>query len=38
MAGLAYTEPYTFKAVVDEVKLQAKISDFIKRRPVIADM
>jgi len=38
MAGLAHAEPYSFKAVVDEVKLQAKISDFIKRKPIIADM
>jgi hypothetical protein len=38
MAGLAHTEPFTFKAIVDEVKLQAKISDFIKRKPVINDM
>jgi hypothetical protein len=38
MAGLAHAEPFTFKAVVDEVKLQSKISDFIKRKPVIAEM
>jgi hypothetical protein len=38
MAGLAHAEPFTFKAIVDEVKLQAKISDFIKRKPVIAAM
>jgi hypothetical protein len=38
MANLSYTEPYSFKAIVDEVKLQAKISDFIKRKPVIAEM
>lgn len=38
MAGLAHAEPFSFKAIVDEVKLQAKISDFIKRKPVIAEM
>jgi large subunit ribosomal protein L20 len=38
MAGLAHAEPFSFKAIVDEVKLQAKISDFIKRKPVIDEM
>lgn len=38
MAGLAHAEPFSFKAVVDEVKLQAKISDFITRKPIVNDM
>lgn len=38
LADLSYAEPFSFKAVVDEVKYQAKISDFIKRKPVIAEM
>ena len=38
MANLSHTEPFSFKAIVDEVKLQAKLSDFITRKPVINDM
>lgn len=38
MAGLAHTEPFTFKAIVDEVKLQSKVSEFMKRKPVIDQM
>jgi hypothetical protein len=38
MANLAHTEPYTFKAIVDEVKLKGKLDEFMKRKPVIDQM
>ena len=35
LANLAKHEPYSFKAVFDEVKLQSGLSDFLSRKPVI---
>ena len=38
LANLAIMEPYSFKSVVDEVKQQSNMSEFIHRKPVIAEM
>ena len=35
LSNLAVHEPYSFKAVFDEVKLQSGIADFLQRKPVI---
>lgn len=35
LANLAHNEPYSFKCVFDEVKLQAGLSDIIKRKPFV---
>ena len=36
LSSLAQTEPYSFKAVLDEVKVQAGLSEHIRRKPLVA--
>ena len=38
LANLAANEPYSFKAVLDEVKLQAGLDEVMRRRPIVAQM
>ena len=38
LANLALNEPYSFKCVIDEVRLQAGLSEHVHRKPVIAQM
>ena len=38
LANLAINEPYSFKSVLDEVKLQAGLSDHINRKPIVQQM
>ena len=38
LADLALNEPYSFKAVFDEVKMQAGMADLVKRRPIINEI
>jgi len=38
LANLALNEPYSFKCVLDEVKLQAGLSEHMHRKPVINQM
>ena len=35
LANLAQTEPYSFKCVVDEVKVQANFKELFDRKPMI---
>ena len=35
LANLALNEPYSFKCVVDEVRLQSNMMETMTRRPVI---
>jgi len=35
---LAVTEPYSFKSVIDEVKVQAGIAEIPRRKPLVAGM
>ena len=35
LGSLALTEPFTFKAVLDEVKMQAGVEEVMKRKPMI---
>ena len=36
LSSLAQTEPYSFKAVLDEVKVQAGLSEHMRRKPLVA--
>ena len=38
LATLAQTEPFSFKSVFDEVKVQAGLSEVMKRKPLVAQM
>ena len=38
LADLAVNEPYSFKAVFDEVKFQANLNDMQQRRPIVQKM
>ena len=38
LANLALNEPYSFKSVVDEVRLQSSLSEHMVRKPVIQQM
>ena len=38
LSQLAITEPYSFKAVLDEVSLQAGFTEMLKRRPCVQQM
>ena len=38
LANLANNEPYSFKCVFDEVKLQAGLQDVIRRKPFVRQM
>lgn len=36
LSNLAINEPYSFKAVMDEVKVQAGLQELVKRKPLVA--
>jgi len=38
LGTLAVNEPYSFKAVIDEVKVQADLSEVMRRKPLVAGM
>ena len=38
LSSLAVTEPYSFKAVMDEVKMQAGLSEIMRKKPLVAQM
>ncbi len=38
LGALAVTEPYSFKSVIDEVKVQAGIAEITRRKPLVAGM
>ena len=38
LANLALNEPYSFKCVIDEVRLQANLHEHLNRKPVINQM
>ena len=38
LANIAVNEPFSFKSVMDEVKLQANLVEFAKRKPLIGEM
>ena len=38
LGALAVTEPYSFKAVIDVVKVQGGIAEVIRRKPLVAGM
>ena len=38
LANLALNEPYSFKCVIDEVRLQSGLAEHMKRRPVVNQM
>ena len=38
LANLALNEPYSFKSVIDEVRLQSGLAEHMRRRPVIQQM
>ena len=38
LANLAHHEPYSFKCVIDEVRLQSGLAEHFRRRPVIQQM
>ena len=38
LANLAVNEPYTFKSVLDEVKLQSGLVEIAQRKPIVAEM
>ena len=38
LANLALNEPYSFKSVIDEVRLQSGLAEHMRRRPVVNQM
>jgi large subunit ribosomal protein L20 len=38
LANLAVNEPYSFKSVLDEVKVQAGITELARRKPIVQEM
>ena len=38
MSNLAINEPYSFKTVIDEVKLQAGLQEIARRKPLVHEM